>query len=172
MKKAMIAYIKGEKGDEFYTPEYAVEPLIEFINHELTVWEPTDFGESKITSCLNKNGNKVISSHISTGQNFFEYSPDFHYDMIITNPPYSLKTEFIKRCFELEKPFALLLPITALEGQERGKIYREFGGIELLVLDRRVEFISGKTNWFNTSWFCKDVLPEKLMFKEITKTKI
>ena len=41
--------------------------------------------------------------------------------MIITNPPYSLKDEFIKKCYEWKKPFCLLLPITALEGKVRGK---------------------------------------------------
>ena len=71
---------------------------------------------------------------------FLQDIPDFDFDMIITNPPYSLKDEFIKKCYEYKKPFCLLLPITSLEGIERGKMYRE-NGIELLVFDRRCNFI-------------------------------
>ena len=89
--------------------------------------------------------------------------------MIITNPPYSLKDEFLKKCYEWNKPFCLLLPITALEGKNRGEMYRK-NGIEVLVLDGRVQFMEKKIgNWFNTSWFCHNVLPEKLIFKELKK---
>ena len=50
-------------------------------------------------------------------------------------------------------------------------MYRK-NGIEVLVLDGRVRFIENKKksgNWFNTSWFCHNVLPEKLIFKELKK---
>lgn len=97
--------------------------------------------------------------------------------MIITNPPYSLKDEFIKKCYEWNKPFCLLLPITALEGKTRGKMFRKHG-IEVLVLDGRVQFMENMIkdynkkksgNWFNTSWFCHNVLPQDLIFKELKK---
>ena len=83
----------------------------------------------------------------------------------------SLKDEFLKKCYEYKKPFALLLPLTSLEGINRGKMYRE-NGIELLVFDRRCNFIydnAKKSNWFNTSWFCHNVLPDKLIFEELNK---
>lgn len=104
--------------------------------------------------------------------------PQQNFDMIITNPPYSLKDEFLKKCYEWNKPFALLLPITALEGKARGgAMYRQHG-VEVLVLDGRVQFMENmvknynKTksgNWFNTSWFCHNILPDKLIFKELNK---
>lgn len=62
----------------------------------------------------------------------------------------------------------MLLPITALEGKTRGAMFREHG-IELMVFDGRVEFMKKKGNWFNTSWFCHKVLPEKLIFEELKK---
>lgn len=100
-------------------------------------------------------------------ENFFEYVPKEHFDMIITNPPYSLKDEFIKKCYEWNKPFCLLLPITALEGKTRGAMFRK-NGIEVMVFDGRVEFTKGSV-WFNTSWFCHNVLPQKLIFEELIK---
>lgn len=50
-------------------------------------------------------------------------------------------------------------------------MYRKYG-IELLVFDRRCNFIyenAKKSNWFNTSWFCYKILPDKLIFEELKK---
>lgn len=108
---------------------------------------------------------------ISTGkkENFFKFKPDIDFDMIITNPPYSLKDEFLERCYEIGKPFCLLLPITALEGKRRGNMFRKYG-ISVLVFDGRVVYMNDKkSNWFNTSWFCYKVLPKQLIFEQLDK---
>lgn len=95
--------------------------------------------------------------------------PVFDFDCIVTNPPFSLKNEFIEKCYEYKKPFALLLPITALEGEKRGKMYKEHG-LELIVLDKRVNYVKNhNTNWFNTSWFCHGLLSKELNFEIIKK---
>ena len=98
---------------------------------------------------------------------FLKDEPDFEFDCIITNPPYSIKDQFIKRCYELNKPFLLLLPLTALEGKERNKLYKKYG-LEIIVLDKRINFRKDKNNvWFNTSWFCNKVAKEQLNFEEV-----
>ena len=57
MKKAMIDYMKNEKNDELYTPNYAIEPLLKYINNkDLKIWECTDYGGSNITKVLNGGG--------------------------------------------------------------------------------------------------------------------
>lgn len=121
IKEALVNYVKNGKNDEIYTPDYAVKPLLKYLPKKLTIWEPTDFGESNITKVLKKSGFKVISTH-KTSFDFLTDEPDFDYDMIITNPPYSIKDEFLARCYNLKKPFCLLLPLTALEGVRRGAI--------------------------------------------------
>lgn len=166
MKKTMINYIQKEKFDDLYTPSYAIKPLLKYIPRNITVWECYDFGKSEITRLLKEHGCEVIST--DKEENFFEYIPDKHFDMIITNPPYSLKDDFIKKCYEWNKPFCLLLPITALEGKTRGKMFRKYG-IELIVLDKRVDFNGKGSCWYNTSWFCYKVLPDKLIFEELNK---
>lgn len=170
MKKAMIDYMQNVKNDELYTPEYAIKPLLKYLPQNITIWECTDNGSSNIGKVLMRGGYKIISTHKETFD-FLCDKPDFDFDMIITNPPYSLKDEFISKCYEYGKPFCLLLPITSLEGIERGKMYRK-NGIELLVFDRRCNFIydnAKKSNWFNTSWFCWKVLPKQLIFEELIK---
>lgn len=167
-KRSMISYIKN---DEYYTPEYAVKPLLKYLPKDKVIWECTDFGNSNITKILKENGYKVVSTN-KKEIDFLNDNVDFDFDIIITNPPYSLKDDFLKRCYEYGKPFCLLLPITSLEGIKRGKLFRE-NGIELIVLDKRCNFIyennEKKNNWFNTSWFCYKVLPRELIFEELIK---
>jgi len=167
MKKAMINYMKNPKNDELYTPDEAIYPLLKYLPKNKIIWECTDYGESNITKILKEYGYEVIGTHINNGFNFLNDEPNFEFDMIITNPPYSIKDKFIKRCYELNKPFCLLLPITTLEGKNRGEMFRKYG-IEVLVLDKRINFMKNKKNvWFNTSWFCWNVLPEKLIFEKV-----
>ena len=163
----MIDYMKKVKNDEWYTPPEAVYPLLKYLPKDKIYWECTDFGKSNITKVLKENGYKVISTHIKDGFDFLKDTPTFDFDVVITNPPYSLKTEFLRRAYELGKPFAFLLPIHTLEGKERGKLFRKYG-LQLLVLDKRINFSKTQRNvWFNTSWFCWKLLPKDLIFEEV-----
>ena len=167
MKKALIDYKQNPRFDERYTPSYAVTPLLKYLPKDIIIWECTDYGASNITAVLKEAGYNVISTKKETFD-FLEDTPNFEFDMIITNPPYSLKDEFMERCYEYGKPFALLLPITSLEGIKRGEMFRKYG-IKLIIFDKRVEFIEGKGNWFNTGWFCWKILDKELNFEELEK---
>jgi len=169
MKQAMIDTMRKPKHDHFDTPDYAVFPLMPHIPKGRIVWEPTDTtGKSNISAALKNHGCEVVS----TSKKEFDFltdTPGFDFDYIITNPPYTLKDRFIERCYELKKPWALLLPLTALEGVKRGKLFGEHG-LELMVLNRRVEFTGGSV-WFPVGWFCYRILSDQLMFAEIEKRK-
>jgi hypothetical protein len=174
MKQAMINYMKNGANDEIYTPPYAVEPILEFIPKDKIIWCPFDKKESQYVKLLQERGNKVIYSHKDEFKNFFDYEPE-HYDIIISNPPFSIKDDVLERCYNLGKPFALLLPITTFEGIRRNKLYRKYG-LQALILDKRVEFLAymdkknnKKNNYFNTSYFCWKLLPNDLVFKELGK---
>ena len=158
--------MQKEKNDELYTPEYAIKPLIKYLPKNIKIWECTDYGSSNITKVLKENGYEVIMTH-KDNFDFLKDKADFEFNMIITNPPYSLKDKFIEKCYEYDKPFCLLLPITALEGIQRGKYWRKYG-IDLLVFDKRIEYMN-KSCYFNTSWFCWNVLPQQLIFEELNK---
>ncbi|GIU70354.1 MAG: hypothetical protein KatS3mg002_1590 [Candidatus Woesearchaeota archaeon] len=175
MKNALISYSKNGPNDEIYTPEYAITPLLKYIPKDKVIWFPFDNDQSNYVKIFNNEGYKTIHSHISKGQDFFNYEPTKHYDIIISNPPFSYKTKILQRCYELNKPFALLLPITSLEGVERNKLYRKYG-IQVLVFDKRINFynstphIKQKTksgSWFNASYFCYMLLPKDLIFEEL-----
>jgi 23S rRNA G2445 N2-methylase RlmL len=166
MKQAMINYMQMKKNDELYTPNEAIYPILKYLDKDKIYWECTDFGDSNIRKVLVENGFKVIATR-KEEFNFLKDEPLFKFDVIITNPPYSIKDKFIKRCYELDKPFLLLLPLTALEGKERNKLYKE-KGIELIILNKRINFMKNKNNvWFNTSWFCRGITDKQLNFEEV-----
>ena len=152
--------------DEMQTPEIAIKPLLPYIKKDWIIWESA-WGGGSLAGHFKKHGFEVIGSRET---DFLDEKHNFNFDCIITNPPYSLKEEFLERCYKLGKPFALLMPLTALEGKQRGALYRKYG-IQLIVPNKRINFItpSGKGSgaWFQVAWFCwKLDLPKDLMFVE------
>lgn len=160
--------------DECLTPYYGVEPILEYIPRTKIIWCPFDKEWSAFVQLLKQNGNEVIHSHIDDGKDFFEYEPD-NYDMIVSNPPFSCKDKVLKRCYELSKPFMLLLPANSIQSKYRVNLFIEYG-LELLVFDLRIDYHTNmnmekttKGCHFGSAFYCKDVLPEKLIFKKIKK---
>jgi len=141
--------------DELYTPEVAFDLLKQYIPKDKIIFECA-IGSGKLKGQIENNGYKVISSN-----NFFNEFPE--YDILITNPPYSIKDKFLEEAYKRNKPFALLMPITALEGIKRQKLYKD-NGIQILFPLKRIDFNGKKSPWFYTAWFCWKLLPKELNF--------
>lgn len=118
-------------------------------------------------------GYEVVRSHIDDGQDFFTYEPE-EYDIIVSNPPFSIKDKILQRLYELNKPFAILLPLNSLQGKSRYKYFKN--GIQLLSFDQRVGYhnqnnmdtpVEGSP--FATAYFCRDILPRDLIVEELKK---
>lgn len=116
-------------------------------------------------------GWRVIRSSIEEGQDFFEFAPN-DFDIIVSNPPFTKKDEVLKRLYELEKPFAILLPLNSLQGVSRYEYFKQ--GIQLLSFDKRIAFHSPdsmeeyrKGSSFATAYFCHDILPHDLIIEEL-----
>jgi hypothetical protein len=156
------------RSDEFQTPKEAILPLLPYLKKQWVIWECA-WGKGSLARHLENAGFKVIGDH----RDFINGLDNSGYDIIVTNPPYSLKEEFLKRCYELGKPFALLMPLTALEGKRRGELYRKYG-IQLIIPNKRINFIilsgKGSGSWFQVAWFCwKLNLPKDLNFVDVRK---
>jgi len=164
--------------DRCQTPAYAFAPLAEYIPSWMTrIWEPAK-GEGYLAEAISSYGFEVITSDILTGQNFFEYEPDNEWDCLITNPPYSVKYDWLERCYELKKSFALLLPVETLGAQTAQKFFRDYG-IQVIFLDKRINFKMPNKGWdgsaaqFPTAWFCWGwELPMGMVFAEIDRNGI
>lgn len=142
--------------DELYTPESAFELLMLYLPKDKVLFEAA-VGSGKLRDQMKREGYSVVESN-----DFFNEFPD--YDILVTNPPFSLKDKFLEGAYKRGKPFALLLPITALEGLKRQKLYKEHG-IEILFPERRIDFNGKKAPWFYCAWFCHGLLPKELNFK-------
>ena len=76
--------------------------------------------------------------------------------------------------YELNKPFALLLPLGSLQGRRRYKSFKN--GIQLLSFDNRVGYHTidsmDKTieaTPFASAYFCRDILPKDLIVEHLEK---
>ena len=171
INKGYLTAKTDKQSDEYYTPKEAVLPIIEYIKPNSTVWCPFDDENSEYVKCIRAAGHKVIATHIDNGQNFFYYEPNESYDCIISNPPFSLKDDILKRLNELNKPYAILLPLPTLQGQKR---FQYLKNCEALIFDKRINFWQDKEHTkmvkgvaFATIYVCKNFLPEQLIFKEL-----
>jgi len=157
------------RSDIFQTPAYAVRYLTPFIPKAWKIWESA-CGQNQIVDTLREDGYHVTGTDISTGFDFIEpmAAIGMDFDCVLTNPPYSIKDKWLARCYDLAKPFALLLPITALGEQGRVAMYRKHG-IQLVLPPERIMFKSPNGTedgtWFYAAWFCHGLdLPSQITF--------
>ena len=146
--------------DECYTPFEAIEPILEYLNKSKVYYECSSWISSNIIDYLRDNWYNIISSW---DRDFLEDDIPEWIDIILTNPPYSKKDKFIERCYELGYPFALLLPVSSIQWKKRGELFSKYW-IEIGVLNKRIDFTNKWSPHFWVAWFCKNILPSKLLF--------
>lgn len=135
MKQALI---KGGKSDEWYTPIETVQTMLDVFPPKAgdKILLPFDTDKSNFT--------KIITSEYDPlaiyGINDFLHK-EYKFDYLITNPPYSNKDEIIARCIETRRPCVLVLPIDALGGVQRHKLFSQTN-ISVYVPTKRIKFIS------------------------------
>lgn len=168
--------VAGSGNDEFYTPAYAIAPLLKYVPEGAVVWCPFDTSESLFVKAFEARGNKVIASHLDSGQDFFTYEPDEHYDYIISNPPYSLKNEVFERLFALKAKFAMLVGVVGLfESQRRFELFRD-NAFEVMYFNRRVAFFKSFEEQkpsvnppFSSAYITSGMLPDRMVFETVNK---
>ena len=165
MKSNKLKLMGKNHSDELYTPESAIEILLPYLKERSVIWDCA-YGTGKLAKHFEKKGFVVVGNR---NLDFLGLNEGFknNCDYIITNPPFSLKIKFIEKCYEIKKPFALLLPITTLEGIKIQKMFKE-NGIQILFPRGRIDFNGKKAPWFYTCWFCYGLnLPKELNFVEL-----
>ena len=169
--------VAGSKDDEFYTPLYAVKPIFKYLNKGTTIWCPFDTPDSYYVRYAEQQGFKVYHTHLNEGKDFFKITPKKEkVDYIISNPPYSCKEAVLKRLFELDIPFGMLVGIVGLfESQGRFEMFRD-NDFEIMYLNRRVSFFKDYADEkpalnppFSTGYVTHKILPQQIVFEEINK---
>jgi hypothetical protein len=100
--------------DECYTTRCESDKIIEYllnnnlINKNQIIWLPFDTEKSNIYLTLKSTGfNNLILSNLELGLDFYYYQPN-QFDIIITNPPFSNRSNLFKRLLNFGKPFIIL----------------------------------------------------------------
>jgi len=100
-----------QKFDEYYTRKKTFEDITLFIPNNKIIYEPF-YGVGQSVTYLKELGYEIRYKDAD----FFtdEILQPEEYDIIITNPPFTLKKETLKRLREINKPFILILPMTVI----------------------------------------------------------
>lgn len=166
-------------GDEQYTPRCWVEILLPHIQHlkDKIIWCPFDKNDSEFVSVLSENWFKVVNSHIEYWQDFFSYEPE-QWDVMISNPPYKNKKAYWERALDLNKPFALLMPINILSDSIINVTMKEREReLQLLIPNRRIRFFNkitwetGKQPTFKAFYIWVNIFKQNIILEDLNINK-
>jgi hypothetical protein len=143
--------------DNCQSPPYAVEVLIPYLPRAGVIWEPAA-GDGYIVETLERSGFSVIAGDVKRGQDYFFYEPAA-YTAQVTNPPWNQyqKYAWIRRAYQLGKPFALLMQTETIGV---GEAIKEFvkNGIEIIQPIGRINYKMPVKGWDSnaqmpSAWF-------------------
>lgn len=167
-------YIFNED-NEYYTFEKDVRDFMNLCNLDKSkvIWCPFDTNESNFVKVLNELGYKVINTHISSGEDFFNYQPS-NYDVIISNPPFKGKAKVMERLIKLNKPFGLIYGIQCFNSGGFVSLLKELNNLQMVFLTRRIKFFKEKNAkpkgtpqpTFHSMWICNDLLDKEITILE------
>lgn len=93
--------------DEWYTPKFIVEKCLSICDIEnKRILLPFDTENSLFVKELKQRMGKINYGF----RDFME--ADYNYDLLITNPPFSIKEQVFEKCLKNGKDFILVLPET------------------------------------------------------------
>jgi hypothetical protein len=118
------------KHDCYMTPKTAWDNIKQYIPKDKIIWEAF-YGDGKSGSYLKELGFNVIHEPID----FFENDKG---DIIVSNPPFSLVKEILKRLLVLDKPFIMILPSSKINTS----YFREWKDkhIQIIIPRKRIQF--------------------------------
>lgn len=137
----------GERGqnDYYATDPESVKALLQLEKFNHYIWEPA-CGEGHISKVLESAGYDVLSTDLIYRDfgderpfNFLDTNEEIE-DDIVTNPPYSLSTEFVYKALEILRPggkCAMLLKIQFLEGKARAELFKKYPPKVIYVFSER-----------------------------------
>ena len=140
---ATYSHYSPKPFDDFNTPVEIWKDIEKYIPKDKEIWCPFYFnGDHK----LKELGFDIIHNQ----EDFFKNNRG---EIIIDNPPFSIKKHVLKRMIEIDKPFMLIMPVSTLCYQYFN-IYKD--KIQILVPSKRYDFLPDKkaSATFDCLWYC------------------
>jgi len=161
---------------EAYTPKYAVDIILPYLKKDQVIWAPFSKNQHNFADYLRDKGYKVINTHFNPetgeGDDFLTYVPNFEFDIILDNPPFKGKTQYVERVMSYKKPFALFLPLNSFGDNGIPNLFMK-NNIEpqMLIPDKRTEFENQESKGisFKTIYICYKILPKQIIFTKLLR---
>jgi hypothetical protein len=141
------------KFDFYPTPKEVTHALMKFLDipKYYTIWECA-CGEGEMSSVLNQYVYRVLSTDIRKtnytggGIDFLKHTPKEHINAIITNPPFNISEDFIKRALTIDgvSMVAFLLKSQYWHAAKRFKLFNDYPPSHVLPLTWRPDCIERK----------------------------
>jgi hypothetical protein len=175
MAHSISSAFTKNKTDNLYTPKILVDPIIPYLKEKVQyyrqvkyrepiIWCPFDLESSEFVIMCKENGFKCEFSHIDRGQDFFEYEPK-HWDIAISNPPFSRKLDVFKRLNSFRNPWAMIMNVMAFNYEEINRYFAD-NLVEVMFFDRRISF-NGNPSSFGSCYVCNDFLNRDIRFEKL-----
>lgn len=147
-----------EDQDSYSTPQYAIDLILDriYLDRVLISLEPCRGENRRIYNLL---PGTVLWCEIKENLDYLDFPFDRikDIDLILTNPPFSLALEFLKKSLSEAKTVIYLLRLNFLGGIKRKQFWDEHPPSHLYVLAKRPSFFdTGGTDATEYAWFCWD----------------
>ena len=139
---------------DFYpTPREVTVALLDFLKipKSTKIWEPA-CGQNHMVNVMRDFGYEVVCTDIQSGVDFLTADLPEGVEYIITNPPFNVAEDFIKRCIEHGKPFALLLKSQYWNAQKRTKLFKDHPPKFVLPCNWRPDFTGQGSSLMDMMW--------------------
>lgn len=174
---AMNRGAKRSRYDSYQTPWYVVEAIMsEFQWDRISTFLEPCKGEGRILTSVPK-GVRRHWAELQEGRDYLTYKPKVQeFDLIVTNPPFSLALEFLMKSLSEAKTVAYLLRNNWLGSVERAEFFQNNNPDYLWTIGKRPSFTMDddgkwKTDACEYSWMIWDrgglVVPGHPTFRTI-----
>lgn len=117
---------KATEADSIYTNEKTAKWIIDYFNPNGTILDASAGANAFFDNYKNK---VKYRCEIADGSDFLEWTKSV--DWIITNPPYSIYDQFLKKAFDVAENVVFLVPISkAFKSDNTQKMILEYGGLK------------------------------------------
>jgi len=136
----MTSYnIRAKKGnggsDDYETTEAIWKHIIPFVSLDETIYEPF-YCSGKSKEILEGLGYTDV---IHEKEDFFTSYHKYNYDVIISNPPYSIKKKIFDKLREIDKKFIMIVPVSVITKQYFMENFKDTD-ITILIPPKRMQF--------------------------------
>jgi len=122
--------------DDYMTPKYAWENIIEYIPKDKVIWE-CFYGDGKSGEDMIELGLNVIHEPID----FFKENRG---DILVSNPPFSKKQEVFTRLKLIDKPFIMICPSSMINTKYIRELFSDSNHLQIIIPKKRIQFIKRK----------------------------